>query len=271
MKKGPLSNAEKAYIKQNAAFLSPQAMSVVLDKPVRAVLTFMNTAGQAPIDESPVRSEIRHELLESMAWRNLKDEFDEDELRFFQERYVALKEQFRDDVMASEEGQLFKVIKSEILMHRNLVQQKRAQVEIDRLEELRTSFLAIHLGGDGVLAEVDQATLLNTDTLLETAYASKQSRTNEYEKLDRGHSEIMKSLKATREQRIAKIEGTKRTVGDILRMLAEQEARDRADRQIDQMRKATTKELKRLGAVHTFADNVLDRPILSADTVEMEE
>lgn len=262
MKKGKFSKAERDFIAANSAKMSAKQIAEHLD---RTIETVSGLIGTKPVPTEQL--EIRNALKQSMAWQHLLEEFTTDEVRYFEEKYSALKEQFSEGLMASEEGQLFKAIKTELMMHRNLIQQRKSQEEIDRLEEEKRLLLRRKAAGEHV--EVEE--FLNSDTFLSTAYASKQSKSNEYHKLDQQHQDVMKGLKATREQRITKIENNKRTLMDLIRILDDQDAAERADRTIDLMKKQADKELRRIGGVHKYADGTFDRPILSAETVTQDE
>jgi hypothetical protein len=254
-KKGALSNAEREFIAKNAGILEPAAMARAIDRTEELVLRQLRTIGTA------VEAARDEGGASSMAWRHLAFEFDGDEVAYFKERWAALNDQFKGDLLlASEEGTLFKAVKLEILMHRNLVQQKRAEEQLKALEQRRVELFTPDRQFDR-----DEATFLGET--LKAAVAAKQDLTTEYTRLDHSHQDILKGLKATREQRISRVESGKRTFIDVIRALCDREAADRADRQIDQMRKATDKELRRLAAPHAYADGLVDRPILNCDTV----
>lgn len=266
-KRGRLSASEASTARALAAAgVAPAEIAARLNRTVEAVEALLAPAAAAPPAPPPPPDPLRA-LRSTIAWRHLTEEFDPKEVRYFEEKYLAYKEQFQEDLMASEDAQLFKAIKAELLMHRNLVQQRRVQGEIDRLEAERDEALRAVKGDPTRLSEDERARLLVIDTFLRDAYEDKQGRANEYDKLDKAHGEVMRSLKATREQRFARVENSKRTFLDVVRMFCERDAADRADRQLDQVRRARDKELARLGAVHQFADGAFDRPILSADTV----
>lgn len=263
-KKGRLGNPEMEYIDSHHPDTPVQQIAEHLNRSPDVVQKYID---QNLAPASKTRTEIKTAFRQSMQWKNLQDEFEPEEVRFFEEQYVAYKEQFQDDVYASEEGQLFKLIKFEILMHRNLVQQKRWRKEIERMDAERTKFMR-KFADPSQMDEADQNHLLNLDSLYQNAAASEQALTQQHDKLDSSHQNIMKTLKATREQRVSKATENKKTFMDVLRALQESEQRDASDRMSNQMRKASEKELRRLGEVHEFSDGAHDRPILSAETVE---
>jgi len=270
MKQGRLSKAEQQFVRDNVATMSIDQLSNRMDRQAESLRLWIEKNIPKPsVDPKVV---IKTTLRDTVAWRHLQEEFTVDELLYFEERYVALKDQFNDDVKASEEGQLFKAIKSEIMMHRNLVQQKKTTEAVDKAEKLIQAKTTLrNKEKDPTAKSMLSAEILAMDTELQVIQAQLPTLTKQYDQLDRGHQEIMKSLKATREQRIAKITSRERSVLDIVRTLAEQEAQGRADRQIDQMYKATRKEAKRLGSIHKYQNGEYDRPLLSAETVEMED
>lgn len=264
LKKGRLGNPEMDYINSHHPETPVAEIAAALNRSPEVIQGYID---QNLAPESKARTEIKTAFRQSMQWKHLQDEFEPDEVKYFEEKYVVYKEQFRDDVYASEENQLFKLIKFEILMHRNLVQQKRWRNEIERLDADRAKFMR-RFADPSQMDESDQNHLLNLDSLYQNAAASEQSLTVQHDKLDNAHQNIMKTLKATREQRVSKATENKKTFMDVLRALQETEQREAADRMNNQMRKASEKELRRLGEVHEYSDGAHDRPILSAETVE---
>jgi hypothetical protein len=109
---------------------------------------------------------------------------------------------------------------------------------------------------------------LNIETQLQAARASEQSHTNEYVKLQERYDNIMKSLKATRDQRVKDIASSRVNFLGLVKMLQQKEMQLREGRAAELMRIAGEKEHKRLGRLHEFEDGSVDRPILSADTVD---
>lgn len=275
--RGPLSQSEKDFIEANAETMDPQTIADKIRRTKDVVLKRL-TALKAPhLDRTPagVRARdndeqaiARQELRQSVAWSLLSSEFTVEELRLFEERYVALKSQFKEDVLASEESQLFKAIKAEIMMHRNLVQQKQAQEDIQTWERKRSAWEVTHEGHNP--SEEEQQKYLNIEQFLRGSYAAKQSLTNEYIKLDQSHQDCLKSLKSTREQRISRVESSKLSFLDLIRQITDSENAAAEGRMMELAKKSTEKERLRLGAEHRYGDDTIDRPLLNADTVGIE-
>lgn len=268
-KSGRLSNDEKAYIRNNAGQTHPQAIADALRRSLDVVLREMKVSAPAALGavESEGRATIRLSLKQSPAWRRLTREFESDELEYFEEQYVALMDQFRDDVLATEETQIQKLIKYDIMMGRNAAQQKRVNREITRLERAQEEY--VRANPDLSADPVKQEYLAGLDGQLQQTYSQLQSLTRELTTLDEKHQRLMKDLKGTREQRVDNIEAGKVDFFGVIRMLADESVRDAEDQQIAMMRRATAGELKRLATPHRFSDGVVDQPVLTPDTVKM--
>jgi len=95
--------------------------------------------------------------------------------------------------------------------------------------------------------------------------------TNEYTKLLNEQQKISKDLKATREQRIKRIEDGKSSWTGLIRMLEDEEIREKEGREMEILALATDKIKDKLYDYHNYADNTVDRPFLTPDTVENDE
>jgi hypothetical protein len=263
VKTGRLSKAETDYIVANAGRMTPQDIAGKLTRSVDVVLKVLADLPEPDKGpESPTRSNIRVELKQSAAWKQFIEALTAGEVEYAEEQFVAYMEQFRD-VLATEQNQIFKLVHFEILKHRNAVKQKRSLREIARLE--REQELVAHKGMD----DDEKEWLLQLDTQLNSANAQQAALANEYVKLEEKHQRLMEALKATRQQRIDRIETGKVNFLDLIKQLAVEETADREGRQAELMRKAAEKEMRRLGTPHRFGDGLVDQPILSADTAEM--
>jgi hypothetical protein len=273
MKTGRLSVAERQFIQDHSDKLSVAEIAKRLDRSDDAVKSFIvNHLGKQP-DESVkadkvVRAHIQQGLRQSPEWTALKEEFLDDELKYFQHRYGLLMQQFsiQDNVLATEETQIFLLIKYEILMQRNLKDSKRSAADIIRLEKRLESIYARFPDDIPMPDDVNQ-TVLAMETQLAAARAAKSSKSTEYVKLTEKHSSLMKELKGTRDQRISKIEQSTESFIDLIKLFQQQEIQEREGRHSELLKLATAKERKRLAEYHQYADGIVDQPLLSADTV----
>src|SRR5688500_11468587 len=132
-KRGPISAAESDFIKDHAHELSPAEIAKHLQRTEEAIHAHMiQELRISPNEEEipQVRVEqlaLQKELTTSPEWKALRDEFLPDELVYFKHRYGKLMSQFKEDVFATEETQIFLLIKYEILLQRNLKSTKKTE------------------------------------------------------------------------------------------------------------------------------------------------
>ena len=113
--------------------------------------------------------------------------------------------------------------------------------------------------------------LANLETQLNFARNSIASYTNEYTKLLNEQQKISKDLKATREQRIKRIEDGKSSWVGLIRMLEDEDMREREGKEMEILSMATDKAREKLYGIHVYSDNRADRPILNSDSVLEDE
>ena len=116
-------------------------------------------------------------------------------------------------------------------------------------------------------SERDTAKLANLETQLSFARNSIANYTNEYTKLLNEQQKISKDLKATREQRIKRIEDGKSSWVGLIRMLEDEQTREKEGREMEILSIAVQKTKNKLAEYHSYADNNLDSPLLNAEIV----
>jgi hypothetical protein len=270
-KRGRWGIDEMAYMREHAGKTSLAEMTEHLNRDSETIKKWIreNLSLDIGIDGEPVtleENEIRNELRASPEWQELQEQFVEQELRRFEHKYTKLMSQFRNDVMPTEEMQIFHLIKFDILMDRNLKSRARAVQDIQRIDKEIQDIAAEY----PVRKNMDDDTrsrLLNLQNQLLAAQQAEQSKTNEYVKLSEKHSALMKELKGTRDQRITKAENSKKTFIELLKELQDEEIRRLAGEDMALMELAVDNERKRLTTSHQYVDDTFDQPLLTPDTV----
>jgi len=272
-KRGPLHETEKAIIRDGHANGElAEAIAKRINRSVTPVQKFIDLQIKPMPPASPEEQEkvekivIRQELRATKEWTVLEKELVDDELEFFEEKYIKLMSQLRD-VLASEETQIFQAIKFEILMSRNMKERKKCREDITRLERMQEAFLRKFNGNPSLMADTDQAHALNLETQLNVSRNAEQNRTNEYARLQERHEKLMQSLKSTRDQRIKEIEKAGTDLLSVIKKLQRRDVQEREGRQMELLKLAGDKAHRDLGELTEYEDGSVDAPILSADTL----
>ena len=80
---------------------------------------------------------------------------------------------------------------------------------------------------------------------------------------------MLKDLKATREQRVKRLEDSKETfIGWVRNLMSDPETRHDMGIEMEKMRLAAYEEEKRLSEYHQYEDHTVDQPFLTPETVK---
>jgi rubrerythrin len=204
---------------------------------------------------------ILTELHKKHFWKELKKQFTDPELKYFESDWISLLLQFREDVLPAEEMQIKQLVTISILINRCMAERKKHMEEIERLQKE----IVDEYNKDEI--NRDPAKIANLEQQKAYAQNSIGTYTTEFTKLLSEQKEINKNLKATRDQRIKRIEDSKTTFTGLLKALDDEEIRRRMGDEAELMRLAKDKAKDRLSEYHKYADNILDIPILTPETV----
>jgi hypothetical protein len=237
-KRGQLSLEEEQFIKDHVSSSSPEIIAASLNRNVSPITRYIVEA-KLLVDESEKKQDeiLKQKLYSKTFWNEIKRQFDEDsgELDYFENTWVNLIKQFREDVLPAEELQLKQFITIDILINRSMKERKRHISETEKLQK------EVDKEYDKPEDSRDTPRLINLETQLSFARNSISSYTNEYTKLLGEQQKISKDLKATREQRIKRIEDGKSSWVGLIRMLEDEILREREGREIEIIALATQK------------------------------
>jgi hypothetical protein len=265
-KRGQLSLDEEKYIRENYKTLSLQQIADNLNRTVSPVQRYVSE-NQLSIVEADNDAEIlKHKLHTKTFWREIQRQFDVDtgELEYFEDTWVGLIKQFREDVLPAEELQIKQFITIDILINRSMKERKRHIAETEKLQK------QVDKEYEKTETERDIPKLANLETQLSFARNSIANYTNEYTKLLNEQQKISKDLKATREQRIKRIEDGKSSWVGLIRMLEDEEVREREGKEMEILSMATEKVKLKLQGYHNYQDGVVDQPLLTPESVNNE-
>jgi len=268
-KRGQLSLDEEQYIRENINTLTIDQIANHLNRspsPIERYIRESKIGLQSTEDQTNDRV-LRQKLHTKTFWTEIERQFDKDsgELEYFENTWIGLIKQFREDVLPAEELQIKQFITIDILINRSMKERKRHISDTEKLQ--------VQVDKEYNKSEEDRdiAKLANLETQLSFARNSIANYTNEYTKLLNEQQKISKDLKATREQRIKRIEDGKSSWVGLIRMLEDEEIREKEGRQMEIMALAVENSRKQLSDYHQYADQTVDSPLLTPEVIEKRE
>lgn len=264
-KRGQLSLDEEQFIREHVLNMTIENIAKSLNRSNAPIERYIeeNQLARDPLEKNEEKI-LLQKLHSKSFWGEIKKQFDTDtgELEYFENVWINLVKQFREDVLPAEELQIKQFITIDILINRSMKERKRHIAETEKLQK------QVDKEYEKTETERDIPKLANLETQLSFARNSIANYTNEYTKLLNEQQKISKDLKATREQRIKRIEDGKSSWVGLIRMLEDEEIREKQGREMQILSMATDKIKEKLFDYHQYADNSLDLPFLTPESVE---
>lgn len=266
-KRGNLSLKEMAYIKKNVDNKSAAEIAATLNRTVAPVKRYIeaNRLGKKYLQALQVGDKteliLLNELKKKPFYRMLKHQMSDLELEYFQESWISILKQFGGDIFASEELELKEFIMLEIIKNRMLTEKKLALLDKESLKkELHQQTLLPYMQQDR-----EQVRYIRSE--INAVEAKINNYVKEFQSLATKTDMIRKALKASREQRLHKIDQAKVNFGTWIRQLTDPEIRGKIARELEIMRLAMEKSKYELGQYITYSNKEVDKPILNSETV----
>ena len=266
-KRGQLSLDEEKYIRDNYTSSSLQQIADHLNRTIGPIQRYVNENQLSVITSNNDNQILSQKLHTKTFWPEITRQFDSDsgELEYFESTWINLVKQFREDVLPAEELQIKQFITIDILINRSMKERKRHISETEKLQRMVDEIYS------KPESERDIPKLANLETQLSFARNSIANYTNEYTKLLNEQQKISKDLKATREQRIKRIEDGKSSCTGLIRMLEDEEIREKEGREMEILSMATSKVKQKLYDYHNYQDGTVDKPFLNSESVNNNE
>lgn len=209
-----------------------------------------------------VESNLAYDIKKSIVWKELKLQFSEDELDYFLYHWQRTVSQFKDDVFPTEQMQIVDMIKIDILMIRIMKEQKES---IDAINSLQNEILTEQKKE----LEKDENKISVLSSQIAFNRAAKESLGKEYTNYQTRKENMLKDLKATRAERVRRIEDSKHTViGWVTELLQNNKLRKDLGIRIEKFRIAVDLEKIRMFQPHEFLNKDIDCPLLTSETLE---
>ena len=135
---------------------------------------------------------------------------------------------------------------------------------MNRIDEIET---LIATEKEKFIGDQDREYLINLERQVAIYRAAIEALSKDYKDLQGKKSGMLKDLKATREQRIKRLEDSKQTfTGWIKNVLQNAAFREELSINMEKLRLAVDKESARLAGYHKYDDGVIDQPLLTPET-----
>jgi hypothetical protein len=260
MKKGRLSKDEIKYVEDNVKTASHIEIAQYLDRDPDSIEKFIKKRfGKGASAEEIAAFDLENRPY----WIEIKNQFTDDELKLFRYHWARIISQFRDDVIPTEELQVVDLIKLELLMNRSLKSNKSNIEQITVMEAL----IQEERARDPDQQNVDM--VFNMERQVASLRASQESLNKDYRELQTKKNSMLKEMKATREQRVKRIEDSKQSLtGWIAFLMSNPDVTTKYGIEMEKMRLAMGKERERLSKFHKYQDGIVDQPFLNSDTIK---
>lgn len=266
-KRGKLSKGEMSFIEKNIDNLSIEKIAQALNRTEEPVKKYIFTLS-AVKKKDDTHHELSTGLHNKYYWKELKEQFSNEELQYFTSMWVDLVRQFNNDVLPSEEMQIKELIRTEIIINRNMVDRQKIIFEINNLEKeinkLDEKIEDSEPEEAGTYALLKGKAMDTLSMLMNSKNAYIKEHTLLLDKKEKG----LKELKASRGDRVKDIISYKEDFGAWLRVLDDEERREREGINLSKMQISTKNEQDRLSGWHQYVDGEVDQPILNEFTVK---
>lgn len=258
LKKGRISLEEDEFIKKNLE-MPIQEMAKKLNRDETSLASYIKRKYAVE-----VKKDIgSHTLRSRPFFKQLKEQFSSNEIDLFEYHWNQTVEQFNKDITPTEELQIIDLIKLEVLCNRSLITNKNNIEDISRLETHLRIFEALP---NPEPEDIDQAT--TRERQLSGLRAAQEAINKDYRELLAKKMAILKDMKATREQRVKRIEDSKESFSAwVANLMTDHDKLRKYGTEMELLRLAAEKEKQRLGAYHSYIDKEIDQPFLNWETV----
>jgi hypothetical protein len=265
LKPGKLSTEDEEFIRENAVSMKVADIAAAINRRENPVRKFIESEGLASLENIQNVDEEYLEILNALKkkafYEELKLQLDEDELKYFTAHWVDFVLQFNNDILASEYMQVRELITCDILVNRIMRKRLMAKKDIERYSKL----LDDEYKKPSANRNLDDCALWESQ--LAQSRSAEGNLTSEQNKLQADKKELQKSLKATRDQRFSKVESGEKTFMSIIKMMYEENEREKAGQIAELIRLSTEKQKERLTDWHVYGDGGMDMPILNDESI----
>tara|TARA_R100001463_G_scaffold40_6_gene172 strand:- start:870 stop:1655 length:786 start_codon:yes stop_codon:yes gene_type:complete len=260
MRKGRISKDEDRLIGSLLNSMTIEDIAKELDRDINSIEDYIKRKFKVGISREEAAT---YSLADRPYYKELKQQFTEEELELFKYHWSRMVSQFKNDVLPTEEVQIVDTIKLELLMNRCLKGNK------ENIEQINTYD---HMIQDERARDKDQQDIdyiINLERQVASLRASQESLNKDYRELQAKKSSMLKEMKGTREQRIKRLEDSKLSfTAWVGTMMQDPDRMKSYGIEMEKMKLAMENEKARLSVYHKYEDGSVDQPFLTPDTVK---
>lgn len=264
-KRGKLSTGEEDFIRQNVHDLTVEEIAGALNRTTAPVIKFIKAANlkntDLVSDEDYQRKLLEKKLHSRNYYPELTGMLTDSELARFEEDWIEVMLQFRDDVTYTEETQVKQWILLQVLADRSMKNRREVMESADELQGQIDAILAQEPD------DRDNQLLDSLSNQLTFARDGMIAFTREHAQVLDKIKDIERGLKAQRDARVKRIEDSKESWRGYIRLLEDEARRRDAGEDAEYMRVAKDAAKERLSAWHKFEDGKVDQPLLTPENV----
>ena len=271
-RRGPFSNMEKKQIQDLDGLKTATEIALILNRSISQVEKYILSIHEKP-PEGFVRKteeeEIRVELAAQADWKLAQKEYTKEELDYYEIEYVDYRKMFKD-LTKTEIKQLHQLIMLDIKIHRHNADVMQDMEDLDRMDRLLTQLYKDNNNAPLDLNDPRTIRITQLEAQRAACRTSKNARQKEHSDMLKKHSDLLVTLKSTRDQRIKDVEDRGQFIV-LLKQLEEEERRQAISEIVGLMDLSVESKKKELSAYFKYSDGMLDRPFLTPESIEQME
>jgi hypothetical protein len=262
LKRGNFTKDEYDFLYDNFETLSDRQIANSLNRNLRLVRKFIAILKYLRKRHGAYQGEHVEKLHNRHYWESIRKNLMPNEISYFEAEWSALSEQFAThDILHTDEIMINDLIMSEVMLNRIMERKKSVLQQVKYVEALIEAEMNKDVSiRDSKIISDNRADFTNLQ-------ASLGSLNKEHNDLQQRKDILFKNLKSTREQRINKLEESKKDLFARIQLLDEKDSREKEGKWCAMLKLATEKERLKLEEYHTFEDQKVDRPLLTPEAV----
>jgi len=264
-KRGALATKEQDIILElYGDNVSVEVIAEKLNRTVGPVKRFLADKSITKFSDSEMTDSgrLRQRLKTRPYWHEVMQHYDKEELEYFVCMWIELMQQFKGDVLATEELEIKEWLTVDILKNRLMRARQDSITEISKIQRQ----IDIEYAREDEHKNPDY--IMSLEAQLNVARAAVSHFTNDQMKLQGQVKDIRKDLKAARSDRIKRVEDGRLSFVGLVKMLEDEETREHAGWEAELLSKAADRARTNFSESHIYDDNRIDNPIFNSDVSE---